>query len=325
MRQPTRDFRWLAPGALCALLCFAPAPAVHAEDAPPAPKPVTLSVERLDETLYRISGSEAGGVMVLVGKKGLLLVDSEDATHATVFDSVLRTVSRLPVKTIVNTHYHYDHVGGNARYRKKGAQVIAHQNMWAQAVKDTVIADWGNWHREAAPPGAKPTKTFADSLRLDLEGDPVVLTHVPAAHTDGDVMIWFPKHNVLHTGDVVEIGAPPFVDLWSGGTPGGMIRGADLFLRSSNEATRIVPGHGAIITRAELLEYRKMLASVANLAAESIAGGRSLKGFLALEPAAPFADRMGGPRRARQLAALFYFGLNGMKEEVAGASEAAPE
>lgn len=301
---------------LCAIgaSCLAPAPA-GAEEAPPAPKPVTLGVEQLDETLYRISGSASGGVLVLVGRQGLLLVDSEDAANAAAFDSVLRTISPLPVKTLVNTHYHFDHIGGNERYRKNGANVVAHERMWAQAVKDTVIADYGNWHRKAAPEGAKPTKTFGDSLRIDHEGDPVVLTHIPPAHSDNDVMVWFPRHNVLHTGDVVEIGAAPFVDLWAGGTPGGMITGVDRFIRTANDSTRIVPGHGPIIARADLREYRKMLATVANLAAESIAEGRDLEAFLALEPAATFEDRLGGKRAARTLSALFFYGLNGMSEE----------
>jgi glyoxylase-like metal-dependent hydrolase (beta-lactamase superfamily II) len=318
VRSAVRCITSRTPGAACALFvlaALAPRP-LGAEDAP-APKPVALNVEALDATLYRISGTEAGAVLVLVGKKGLLLVDSEDAAHAAAFDSVLRTISPLPVKTIVNTHYHFDHIGGNERYRKKGAKVVAHENMWAQAVKDTVVADWGNWQRKPAPQGAKPQTTFADSLRLDFEGDPVVLTHVPAAHSNGDVMVWFPKHNVLHTGDVVEIGAPPFVDLWAGGTVGGMINGVDRFARASNEATRIVPGHGAIITRSDLREYRKMLATVANRAAESIREGRDLKGFLALEPAAQFEDRVGGARGARQLATLLFLGLNGMRTTAA--------
>jgi len=301
-----------------ALVCLALSAPGRAADDAPAPKPVTLSVEKLDDTLYRISGSEAGGVMVLVGKKGLLLVDSEDATHAAVFDSVLRTVSPLPVTTIVNTHYHYDHVGGNERYKAKGAKVIAQQSMWAQAVKDTVIADWGDWHRTPAPAGAEPTRTFADSMRIDFEGDPVVLMHVPAAHTDDDVMTWFPKHDVLHTGDVVEIGAPPFVDLWAGGSVDGMLAAVDRFLAMSGERTRIVPGHGSIITKAGLGEYRTMIVTVADLARKAIAEGQDLKPFLESQPAAPFESRLGSACGARNLAALFYLGLNGMKEEAAG-------
>jgi glyoxylase-like metal-dependent hydrolase (beta-lactamase superfamily II) len=229
---------------------------------------------------------------------------------------VLRTVSRLPVKYVVNTHYHFDHIGGNARYRK-GAKIVAHRNMWAQAVKDTVIDDWGKWHREPASKDAKPTVLVDDSLRIDFEGDPVVVTHVPAAHTNGDLMVWFPRHNVLHTGDVVEIGAPPFVDVWAGGSVGGMINGIDRFLSTSNENTRIVPGHGAIISRAELRDYRLMIATIANLAAESIREGRDLERFLALEPGAKYEEQLGSARGVRNTAALFFYCLNGMKETAA--------
>jgi glyoxylase-like metal-dependent hydrolase (beta-lactamase superfamily II) len=309
---PRRAFSPATAWLPAALAAFVPL-AACAADAVPAPAPVAYAVEKFDDRLYRISGSEAGGVMVLIGTKGLLLVDSEDAANAAAFDSVLRTISPLPVRYVVNTHYHYDHIGGNGRYRRKGAKIVAHANMWAQALKDTVVVDWGRWHRKAAPKDAKPTTLVRDSLRIMLDGDPVVLTHIPGAHSDGDLIVWLPNHNVLHTGDIVEVGAPPFIDLWTGATVGGMIAGVDQIVRAGNDGTRIVPGHGTPITRAELREYRRMLGTLANLAAESIAEGRELAGFLTLEPAAQFADRLGGERGARQTATLFFYGLNGMK------------
>jgi glyoxylase-like metal-dependent hydrolase (beta-lactamase superfamily II) len=309
--RPTPSRFLTAALAAAALFIWTPAP-FAAEEAPP--KPVTLSVEQLDSSMYRISGSAAGGVVVLVGKKGLLLVDSGDVAEAATLDSVLRTVSTLPVRYVINTHYHYDHVGGNERYRKSGATLIAHENMWAQASKDTVIADWGDWHRKPAPGGTKPQTTFADTLRLRVENETVVLTHIPRAHTDGDVMISFPDRNVLMAGDVVEIGAAPFVDLWAGGSIGGMINGVDRLIQTANDSTRIIPGHGSIISRQELREYRKMVATLANLAAESIAEGRDMMTFLAMEPAAAYQDRLGSARAARNMMALFYYGLNGMKE-----------
>lgn len=300
------------PVVLAALAALTLAPAAHAADdaAPAAP---VLAVEQLDATLYRISGTAAGGVLVLVGEAGLLLVDSGDAGEAAAFDSVLRTISALPVTHIVNTHYHFDHVGGNARHGR-GAKVIAHRNLWAQAQKDTVIEDWGNWHRKPAPEGAEPTVLVDDSLRIDFEGDPVVAFHLPAAHTNGDLAVWFPRHDVLHTGDVVEIGAPPFVDLWAGGSVGGMIAAAHRLMRVAGDATRIVPGHGPVIDRGQLVAYRAMLGEIATRAHEAIGEERGLESFVELEAAQPYEAQLGGKRGARQLCALFYYGLNGMKK-----------
>lgn len=275
--------------------------------------PPTYRITRLDDRLFRITGGEAGGVLVLMGRRGLLLVDSEDAANAQAFDSTLRSLSKLPVRVIVNTHYHYDHVGGNGRYKKKGARVIAQSNMWAQAAKDTVVEAWGNWHRVAAPADAKPTETFDDSLTLAFEGDTIELRHVPAAHTDDDVMVWLPRHNVLHTGDVVEVGATPFIDVWAGGSVAGFFNGVDMFLATGNDSTRYVPGHGNIIGRAQLVEYRKMLESFANIAAESVDIGRSLQEFLDLHPGAEYEPQF-GKRGVRNLAALMYYALNGMRE-----------
>lgn len=306
---------FMLPAVLAALAALTLPPLARAaEDAASSP---SLAVEKLDATLYRISGTAAGGVLVLVGDAGLLLVDSGDAGEAAAFDSVLRSISTLPVTHILNTHYHFDHIGGNARLGK-AAKVIAHRNMWAQAQKDTVIEDWGNWHRKPAPPAAKPTTTVDDSLRIDFEGDPVVAFHVPAAHTDGDLAVWFPNHNVLHAGDIVEIDAPPFIDLWAGGSVGGFINTCDRYIGMTNDATRIVPGHGRVITRSELREYRRMLGAMAGLAHESIREGRDLERFLALEPGSQFEERLGGARAARNTAALFFYALNGMKETAAG-------
>jgi len=276
-----------------------------------------VEVAKVTDDVHAIYGF-GSNVGVLRTDRGAVVVDTMTFRRQGVrIRELAEELGGGPVQAIVNTHYHFDHIGGNERYAREGAEVIAHENLWTQALKDTVIADYGDWHRKAAPAGAKPTRTFADTLRLDHEGDPVVLSHVPAAHSDNDVMVSFPRHNVLHTGDVVEIGAAPFVDLWAGGTVGGMINGIDRFLRASNDETRIVPGHGSIITRAELREYRAMLATLANRAVESIAEGRDLEGFLALAPAAQFEDRLGGARGARNLSALLFYGLNGMKREAA--------
>ncbi len=203
--------------ATTALAAEAPAPAPPPKAAAPATKPAPpkLTTEKLGERLWRLAGVEAGGVLVLEGDDGLLIVDTQDSTTAKQLDSGLAKLSLRPVRYVINTHYHDDHTRGNDRFRARGATVIAHANVPLQAAKDTTIEALG-WNRKHLPAGAMPTVTFEDSLRLRVNGEEIVLMHPRRAHTDGDAILWFPRRNLVHTGDIVEVGAPPFIDWWAG-------------------------------------------------------------------------------------------------------------
>lgn len=290
------------------------APAQAEEQAAPEAKAPALEVEALGDGLHRISGSEAGCVLVLQSPRGMLLVDTGDAKEAEALDAILFELGKMRIHSIVNSHYHFDHIGGNARLGKD-TRIVAHANVWAQAKKDTTIPEWGDWHREPAPAGARPTEALEDSTTLHVSGVPVVLWHMPNAHTDGDLVTWFPTHNVLHTGDIVEIGAPPFIDWWAGGSLEGMIAACDKLLNMADKETKIVPGHGDVITWLQLRDYRNMLADIGKRADEAVANGVSMEKWLETRPAAAYEEQVGGERRARRLAALIYYGANGMKLE----------
>jgi len=287
-----------------------PAPAKPA--AAPKPAPIRLVTTKLGENLWRISGVEAGAVLVLDGPDGLLIVDTQDSLTTRQLDAAIAKISRRPVRYVVNTHYHLDHTRGNDRFRARGAAVIAHANVPAQALKDTTVTDLG-WDRQPLPAAALPTVTFRDSLRLRVNGEDIVLWNPPAAHTDGDAMLWFPGRNLIHTGDIVEVGAPPFVDWWAGGTLDGMIAAVDRVLAMSDERTTIVPGHGDVVNREWVLRYRALLAATTERARAAIARGQSLKEFGDSNPLPEYAEMLGGERRARRLAIQSYYGLNGLK------------
>jgi glyoxylase-like metal-dependent hydrolase (beta-lactamase superfamily II) len=126
-------------------------------------------------------------------------------------------VTRKPVRQVVFTHYHEDHTQGMAHWKAQGAFAVAHQNVAIEMKKDTTIAD-RNWRRTPAAPEALPTLDFRDSLMLDVSGSRIWLHHPPPAHTNGDAVVIVPWANVIHTGDLVEPGAPPFIDYWTGGS-----------------------------------------------------------------------------------------------------------
>lgn len=270
---------------------------------------LVMSVETVMPGLHVIAGFANGNILVVEGRDGLLLVDAQSPRRVGLADSVLRTITAAPVRTVVFTHYHEDHTGGMPHWRAGGASAVGHVSLPAQMAKDTVITDWEGWHRTPAVPQAMPDRTFTDRLVLDAGGVRVELIHIPPAHTDGDLVVWLPERNLLHSGDLVEPGAPPFIDWWAGGSLDGMIAAADQLLALVNDSTRIVPGHGPVIGRETLVEHRRMLVTLRDAIGNQVRQGRTLDQVLAARPAAEFETLLGGPRRADQFVRLVYYGL----------------
>jgi glyoxylase-like metal-dependent hydrolase (beta-lactamase superfamily II) len=299
---------WLVPASVRAAETKAPA-----ASPPAAKKPEVLVTTKLGERLWRLAGVEAGGVLVLDGDDGLLIVDTQDSTTAKQIDMALAKLSRHPVRYVIDTHYHQDHTRNNGMFRKRGATVIAQANVVTQALKDTTVEALG-WHRRPLPPESLPSVTFDDSLHLEVNGEPILLWHPLNAHTDGDCVLWFPKRDLIHTGDIVEVGAPPFIDWWGGGTLDGMIAAVDRIAAMCDDRTVVVPGHGDPVNREWLVGYRAMLVAAGTSARAAIARGQSLKDYGDSKPLLEYAERLGGERRARRLAIQTYYGLNGLKE-----------
>ena len=271
-----------------------------------APPVMQITMQQLRPTMYVASGYANGNVLIVESDSGLLIIDAQSAKRVAELDSAIRTVSTRPVRLVINTHYHGDHVEGNAHFRAQGAQVLAHRTVPVEAGKDTVIAEWGNWHRTPLATESLPTRTFDDSVAFDFGKEHIVVLHAPRAHTNGDAMVWFPRSNVLHIGDILEVGAPPFIDLWSGGSLAGMLAAIDRVMAMVDDRTSIVPGHGAVSSRADLARYRVMLQTVGERVRTAVAKGESVDAVVAERPAREWEDAMGGARRAEQLVRLVY-------------------
>lgn len=270
--------------------------------------PDSIRVQRLRASIHVASGFENGNVLILASDTGLLLVDAQSAKRVAALDSAIKRLSSRLVRVVVNSHYHADHTEGNAVFRQLGAAIVAHHNASLQAAKDTTIAEWDNWHRTPLATAAMPTRLVDDSLAFAFGDEHVVLLHAPQAHTDGDLLVWLPRANVLHIGDILEVGAPPFIDWWGGGSLRGMVQAIDRVLAMVNDRTAIVPGHGAVSSRADLVRYREMLTTVEARVASQASRGATLAEVFAARPAREWEATLGGERRAGHFVRLVYYG-----------------
>jgi cyclase len=209
-------------------------------------------------------------------------------------------ISSLPVKYLINTHYHGDHTGGNADFAHDGATIVAQVNV-AKRLQNPPPGANGQPGRPA-PAEAIPTKTYTTHLTISVQGQRAELTHVPNAHTDGDTVVYFPAANVISTGDIVSSQSYPNIDVAVGGGIDGMIAGAREVLRMGNADTKIVPGHGHLTDKAGVREYLSMLETARRLIAKEIAAGKTEDQMMADKPLAALDVKWaaaGGPFVAR--------------------------
>jgi glyoxylase-like metal-dependent hydrolase (beta-lactamase superfamily II) len=236
-------------------------------------------------------GSSTGNVAAQIGDDGVLLVDTGTAPMAQKLVAAIRTLSNKPIHTIINTHLHADHTGGNQALVKLGAggpqppRVMGHENTYNRMVAAAVEAN-ANTPASALPMDAffTPTRDFF------LNGEAIVLHHVPAAHTDGDTLVHFRGSDVVATGDVFNPDIYPVIDIANGGTVNGTIAALNRVLEITVPAkyqeggTYVVPGHGRICDEAEVVEYRDMVTIIRDRVADLVKKGLTLDQVKAAKP-----------------------------------------
>jgi len=242
--------------------------------------------------LYLVTGS-GGNIVASTGEDGTFLVDDQYAPLTERIQAALDEITEHPVRFVINTHWHADHVGGNENFAEAGAVIVAHENVRRRMSTEQFMAAF-NRTVPASPAKALPVVTFAAGVSLHLNGDDVRVIHVANAHTDGDALVHFERANVLHMGDIYFNGLYPFIDLDSGGGIHGMIDAAELGLGLADEDTVVVPGHGPLSNRAELAAYRDMLAGFRERIAALKAEGRTLEEVIAAKPTVEFDEALGG-------------------------------
>ena len=216
---------------------------------------VEMKVHKVAGNVYMLQGA-GGNIGVSVGDDGVLVIDDEYAPLAPKIKEAIKTISDKPVRWILNTHFHGDHTGSNADFAKSGTEIIAQDNVRKRL--ETGF-DLPKRKQPPAPKEALPIITFDNSLTVHVNGEDIRALHYANGHTDGDSVIYFPKSNVVHMGDDFFNMNFPFVDLDGGGSVQGMVKNVRGVLKDLPDDVKVIPGHGALATKAELAKFADLL------------------------------------------------------------------
>jgi glyoxylase-like metal-dependent hydrolase (beta-lactamase superfamily II) len=270
-----------------------------------------MQVLKIQGNVYMIAGP-GGNTTIQVGDGGILVVDTQLTQSADQLLAAIRTISPKPISYIINTHVHDDHIGGNGILSKAGPTrpdrlpvpaglggnvdakptIIAHEN-----VLNRMVASGA----EGRPPDLWPSDTyFGDDKEIFFNGEAIQILHQPAAHTDGDSIVFFRRSDVLATGDIFTTTMYPFIDTQRGGTINGIIAGLNRIIdiaipdhHVQEGGTMIVPGHGRLCDEQDVIEYRDMVTIVRDRIQYMIKKGMTIEQVKAARPTLDFDARYG--------------------------------
>lgn len=245
---------------------------------------VEISTHHVAGTVHYLVG-RGGNIGLSIGDEGVVMVDDQFAPLSDRIAAAVEGISNGDIRFLINTHVHGDHTGGNANFAARGVPILAQDRVRARLAANR-------------PPEALPVLTYSEDVAIHLNGEEVRVIPVPPGHTDGDSIIHFVDSDVIHAGDMFRTVAFPVIDRGNGGTLPGTIDALGVLAGMAGPETKILPGHGVVSSRADVVEFRDMVITVAGRVEELIAGGAgSYDEVAAADPTAEFNDRWGDPNR----------------------------
>lgn len=244
---------------------------------------VEISTHHVAGTVHYLEG-RGGNIGLSIGDDGVVMIDDQFAPLTDRIVAAIEAISNGDVRFLINTHVHGDHVGGNENMGRRGVAILAQDRVRLRLA-------------ERLPAIALPVLTYSDAIRIHLNGEEVELLPVPPAHTDGDSFIHFKGSDVLHLGDVFRTVAFPVIDRGNGGTLDGTIEALGVAAGIAGPDTKIVPGHGVVSGRADVIEFRDMIIDVAGRVSELVDGGATFDEVLAAGPTSDYEAKWGDPQR----------------------------
>jgi glyoxylase-like metal-dependent hydrolase (beta-lactamase superfamily II) len=266
-----------------------------------------ITVQPLRGNVAVLVGS-GGNIAVLPGRDGKLLIDAGIPGSRARITEALSSISSDPIKHLVNTHWHFDHTDGNEWLHSAGAKILAHENTRKHLSASVRVEDW-DFTFPPSPAGALPTDVFQTERTLHVNRSTIVLKRYQPAHTDSDISVYFEEADVFHVADTWWNGVYPFIDYSTGGSIGGMIRATDANLAKVSSKTIIIPGHGPIGTKSQLIEFQEMLTAIQDKIAALKKQGKSLEEVLAAKPTRTYDAKWGSLIPPDLFALLVYKGV----------------
>jgi len=250
---------------------------------------VQIKVTKVAGTVYMLEGA-GGNIGVSVGEDGIVVVDDQFAPLAEKIQAALKGITDKPVRFVINTHWHFDHTGGNAYFQKQGP-IIAQENVRERMAKGASML---GMDIKPAAKDALPIITFNDRATVHLNGEDIRALHFPHGHTDGDAVIFFPQSNVVHMGDDFVTYGFPFIDLESGGGVRGMIAAVEKVMATVPADAKVIPGHGPLSTIADMKPFIAMLKDTMARVEKGIQQGKTVE-QLKQENVLKGYESLGGP------------------------------
>ncbi|UCH01271.1 MAG: MBL fold metallo-hydrolase [Deltaproteobacteria bacterium] len=243
---------------------------------------VQIKTIKVENNVYMLIGA-GGNIGISTGADGIFMIDDQFAPLTEKIKGAVAAISDRPIRFLINTHWHYDHTGGNEKLGKMGSIIIAHENVRKRLSTEQFIS----FFKAKVPPKAKsglPVISFTRDVTFHINEDEIHVFHVANAHTDGDAIIHFRKNNVIHMGDIFFSGMYPFVDLDAGGSVNGIIDAIKKVLPKMDESTKVIPGHSPLSTKSQLKAYLGMLTTLRDRIRKEIKAGKSLETIVATRP-----------------------------------------
>lgn len=236
---------------------------------------VEIKVTQVTDRIFMMEGS-GGNIAVLIGDDGTVMIDDQFAPLSDKIKVAIAALTEHPVTYVLNTHWHGDHTGGNENFSKDGAIIVAHENVRQRLSSENILKAFDR-SVPAAPEAAWPQITFQDDMKIHFNEEDILLMHIHNAHTDGDAFIYFMNQNVLHMGDCFFNSRFPYIDLGSGGSIDGAIEAVEAALMLTDTKTMIIPGHGKLARKSDLLKYYTMLVTMKSRVMDAMADGNTLE------------------------------------------------
>lgn len=247
-----------------------------------------ITTQELGNGFYMLLGP-GGNIGVSVGDDGVFVIDDKFSRFADQIIGQIRGITDAPIRYVINTHYHGDHSGANAEMKDTGAVIVAHDNVRKRMGMTFENKAFGRT-TNAVDEALWPDVTYSENATFHFNGQTVQAIHTPSAHTDGDSILYFEEANILHMGDNFFLGLFPYIDVDGGGSLAGMIASHERALELVNDETKIIPGHGPLAVKGDLIKTHQMLKTIEKRVTDEITRGASLDDILKKDILADYAE-----------------------------------